>query len=157
MEIIFTKKEEGQHLINCKREDGTETWMKLSSFFVLHDLMHFVLENEFGFNSAFYGMIESGVAIADFELPKESRKFELTSEAILAEHLVNLLMIECRQGIFENFEETLLKSLKNNPNLIIPDFLNSERIDTVRNKFHNLADKWEALESENNLLLKFAE
>lgn len=97
MEIIFTKKEEGQHLINCKRIDGTETWMKVSTFFVMHDLMHYALESEFGFNSAFYGMIENGVAISDFELPKENRKFELTQEAILAEHLVNLLLIECTQ------------------------------------------------------------
>lgn len=157
MKIIFTKKEEGQHLINCKRKDGTETWMKLSTFFVMHDLMHFALESEFGFNSAFYGMIENGVAISDFELPKEIRKFELTSEAILAEHLVNLLLIECTQGVFENFEKELSKSVKNNPNLIIPDFLNNVRIDIVRNNFNTLANKWKALETESNLELKLGE
>lgn len=157
MEIIFTKKEEGQHLINCKRKDGTETWMKLSTFFVMHDFMHFALESEFGFTTAFYGMVESGVAITDFELPKENRNFELTSEAILVEHLVNLLLIECTQGVFENFEEALSKSVKNNPDLVIPDFLNNVRIDTVRNNFNNLANKWKALESESNLELKLGE
>lgn len=154
MEIIFTKKEEGQHLINCKRKDGTETWMKLSSFFVMHDLMHFDLESEFRFTTAFYGMIENGVAISDFELPKENRNFELTPEAIFAEHLVNLLLIEATQGVFENFEEEFAKAVKHETEYPKPDVV---KLDVVRKKFGLLTDKWNTFELGNSLELKFGE
>lgn len=60
-------------------------------------------------------------------------------------------------GVFENFEKELSKSVKNNPNLIIPDCLNNVRIDIVRNNFNTLANKWKALESESNLELKLGE
>src|SRR5205809_153857 len=112
MEISFTKRGEEDHIISCKRKDGTTTWMHSSSFFVQHDLCHYAVETVLGLRNAFYGMLADGTDITDFELPKEERNIALSTEALLAEHLVNILMIDRNQGRIEDITEQLKNSFQ---------------------------------------------
>ena len=106
MEISFTRNGINNHIISCRRMDGTVTWMQIDSFFIIHDLCHYAVESILELNNAFYGMLASGTAITDFELPKEKRTFRLTEEAIFTEQIVNLLTIEYSQGPMEDFLDT---------------------------------------------------
>jgi hypothetical protein len=54
---------------------------------------------------AFFGMQANGTDITEFELPKDQRRIELTSEALFAEHLVNLFMVDYTQGRMDNLLE----------------------------------------------------
>lgn len=157
MEIRFTKRKEVKHVISCKRKDGSETWMNISSFFVLHDLCHFAVENNLKWKKAFYGMLASGTDINNFELPKEQRTFQLTDEAIQAEHLVNLFVIEYNQGRFENFRTTIENVYKQNGQNEEPPVLSDETIEEIRNSFEGLVTQWNGIEEGNTMSLIFEE
>ena len=110
MEILFTKTGLDEDVLSCKRKDGTVTWTHVSRFFILHDLCHYVVEDSLLLKKAFFGMLANGTDITEFELPKDQRRIELTSEALFAENLVNLLVIDYTQGRMDNllgiFRET---------------------------------------------------
>jgi hypothetical protein len=72
---------------------------------MLHDLGHYAIETVLNLRHAFFGMVTAGTDINDFDLPKEQRNFQLSDEAIFAEHLVNLLVIDYTQGRMDNFVE----------------------------------------------------
>jgi hypothetical protein len=154
MEISFVKKKEGKHIISCRRKGGTETWTHITPFFVLHDLCHYAVETNLKMKSAFYGMLAAGTSISDFELPKEQRPFELTDEALLAEHLVNLLTIEHSQGKLNNFTEMFSASYKR-PGEDFLSMLKHGKLEEIRKDFQQLADRWNALEEESVLKLDF--
>lgn len=154
MEISFTKRDEGKHIISCKRKNGTETWMYITSFFVIHDICHYAVETKLGMKSAFYGMLAAGTSISDFELPKEQRSFSLTEEAICAEHLVNLLTIEYTQGRMDSFTEMFTNSYKMADELFI-SMLKNRKLGEIRNDFEHLAHQWNELEAGGKLKLDF--
>lgn len=155
MEINFTKKPGSEHIISCKRIDGSVTWMKSSSFFVTHDICHYAVETTLRLKKAFYGMLAGGTSINDFELPKEQRTFELTDEALLAEHLVNLLVIEYNQGRVENFADTIRTSYEIKDEVLAE--LKNGGTDKIRDYFRSLMEKWNGIKVEETLQLEFAE
>ncbi|MEP6700297.1 MAG: hypothetical protein ABJA85_03240 [Bacteroidota bacterium] len=157
MEISFTKNSGKSHIISCRRNDGTVTWMQNSSFFITHDLCHYALETKLGLKKAFYGMLAAGTDINDFELPKDQRTFQLTEEAILAEQMVNLLTIEYSQGRIENFVSMLNEICHRDTNLSkLPD-IKTETLDEIRNLYNGLMNQWVLLPEEETMILKFEE
>ena len=111
MEICFTKKEDDKHVLSCKRKDGTVTWINADEFFLRHDILHYAVETVLNFKWAFYGMITKGIVITDFDQPKNKRNTDFSNEALLAEHIVNLIMIETREGLFDDFNCKLKESI----------------------------------------------
>ena len=157
MEISFTKRGSKNHIISCKRKNGTVTWMHSSSFFITHDLCHYAVETKLSLKKAFYGMLADGTDINDFELPKEQRPFQLTEEAIIAEHLVNLLTIEYSQGRMENFIQTLKEGyIKENYVSESPE-IEPEKIDDTRNLFEKLMKQWALVPEGDTMTLNFTE
>lgn len=157
MEISFTKNSGKSHIISCRRNDGTVTWMQNSSFFITHDLCHYAMETKLGLKKAFYGMLAAGTDINDFELPKDQRTFPLTEEAILAEQMVNLLTIEYSQGRIENFVSMLNEICHRDTNLSnLPD-IKTETLDEIRNLYNVLMNRWILLPEEETMILKFEE
>ena len=156
MEILFTKTGLDEDVLSCKRKDGTVTWMHLSKFFILHDLCHYTIETILSLRKAFFGMLANGTAITEFELPKEERPFELTPEALFAEHLVNLVVIDFTQGRMDNligiFKETYDDAGDNLINLI-----NEERLEDIRKKYASLIQQWRSLPERETLKLIFEE
>lgn len=157
MEISFTKGGNKNHIISCNRKNGTSTWMHSSSFFITHDLCHYAVETKLALKKAFYGMLEGGIDINDFELPKGQRMFQLTEEAIFAEHMVNLLTIEYSQGRIENFIQTLKEGYIKENNASTPPEIEPEKINDIRNLFEGLMNKWTLLPEGDTLILNFTE
>ena len=157
MEILLTKKENNQNVLSCKRKDGSITWKKITPFFVLHDICHYVVEKMIPLKNAFYGMVAAGTAISDFELPRDNRNFILTEEAIYAEHLVNLLAIEYAQGKMENLAEVFADICKKQFGTALQGLLNKEKLDAVREIHKKLMEKWDSLPEKENMRLNFEE
>ena len=153
MEILFTKNISGDHILSCKRKNGSVSWKHVSSFFIIHDLCHFAVETLMPLKKAFYGMVAAGTDISDFDLPKDQRKFELTEEALFAEQLVNMLTIEYSQGRMENFIEifTSINDAGSNKALPIDDIL----LEKTRNLFNQLIQKWNSLKDSETMTLSF--
>ena len=95
LNLKFTKSG-SECLIAYTRADGSATWDKTHNFFVDHDLTHLAVESIFGFNSAFFGLIEAGRTIQSFEekSPNDHRHPQFPEQAYLTEivvgHLDNL-------------------------------------------------------------------
>jgi hypothetical protein len=157
MEIRFLKKENDRHVITCTRKDGTSTWMNLDSFFLRHDLLHYAVETTMQFKSAFYGMIANGISITDFELPKEQRNIEFSEEALLAEHIVNLIMVESREGKFDDFDTKLRESLNQNKYFLNVALLTGEQPELIHAKYDLLIQQWNSLRTGENITLHFEE
>lgn len=142
-------------MLHCTRPDGSATWLPLTPFFVLHDLCHYAVETTLGYTQAFYGMLAAGTDIRQFELPKDQRPFELTPQALQAEQLVNLLVIEYAQGRMEDFLDQLETVNRNNEDRQAPAMITAAELESVRQLFGQLAERWQALPENESLVLNF--
>lgn len=155
MKIIFKKHNERKNSIHCVRDDGTETWMEADPFFVMHDLMHYAVETELGLKTGFYGLLESGIDITDFNKPREERNFVMTEEALASESLVNLLLIEYNQGTVDNFNTLLNEAYQTNDYPYQPPAISNTQHDMIMENFKSLTSAWHLLEYKNTLELSF--
>ena len=157
MEISFTKKGVNTQIISCRRMDGTITWMHIDSFFIIHDICHYAVESALKFKNAFYGMLASGIAIADFEMPKEKRTFHLTEEAIYTEQIVNLLTIEYSQRPMENFLDTLNEICHKMAIPLALTVLDQTKLLQIRLSVELLMKRWDLLPEGETITLIFEE
>jgi hypothetical protein len=157
MEIKITKNLSGDYVLSCKRNDGTETWKHVSNFFIIHDICHYAAETVIPLNNAFFGMVTAGTDIENFDLPKEQRNFQLPEEAILAEHLVNLLTIEVTQGKMENFLEVFSGIYEEHVGTKLYRMVTENKLEEIRNKITDLLQQWNLLEETKTLTLLFKE
>jgi len=155
MEIRIIRKQNGHGMLHCTRENGSATWLPLTPFFVIHDLCHYAVETTLGLRHAFYGMLAAGTDIRDFELPRDQRPFELTPEALQAEQLVNLLVIEYSQGWMENFLEELDQVNRMNNDRQQPVSLDEPTLEKIRVAFNMLTERWHSLSENESLVLNF--
>ena len=154
MEISFIKSENDQHIISCKRKDGSVTWMHNSRFFIMHDLIHYSVETTLNLRTAFYGMLSSGTDIRDFNVPKERRTVQLSNEAIFAEQMVNLLGIEHTQGRIENFIQLLMDACRKDAIKILPDLKETD-LNKIRISVEQLMQQWNDLIPGETIILIF--
>ncbi len=158
MKIIIHKKQGKASILTIVRDDGSSTWSKLYVGMETHDLCHFAVESILAFKNAFFGIINRGFEISDFELPKDQRPFEvqpanLHSEALITEHLVNLLEVELlNSGTNEDFLPQLEGILKEN-NLEKPSNIDENSLAKIRQCYHDLVAKWQQLPPENTIEL----
>ncbi|MEO0573450.1 MAG: hypothetical protein AAF039_17240 [Bacteroidota bacterium] len=101
MEIQFKKLINKPSTLTCVRIDGPTTWIKLYPGIEAHDLAHYAVETALEFQDAFYGMVAKGSNMEDFELPRDIRPEtvlpqNLSEEALITEHLVNLIMTKAQ-------------------------------------------------------------
>ena len=54
-------------ILSITRNDGSTTWSKLHRGLETHDLAHYAVESTLRFSKAFYGIINEGYNISDFE------------------------------------------------------------------------------------------
>ena len=147
-------------VLTIQRTDGSSTWAKLHRGLETHDLAHFAVESKLGYTHAFYGIIDKGYNIGDFELPREQRPIEvrpenLHKEAIITEHIVNLLEIELlNSGWNDNFLSELKIILTDN-GLSFPEHLNDDTLNEIRTTYHDLYNKWLVLEEGQEISLDF--
>ena len=156
MEILFTKTGLDEDILSCKRKDGTQTWMHVSKFFILHDLCHYAVETTLSLKRAFFGMLANGTDITDFGLPKEQRTIELTSETLFAEHLVNLIVIDNTQGRMNNLIE-VFKETYYDAGTALLNSINEGKLEDVRNNYASLIQQWQSVPERESLKLLFEE
>jgi len=157
MEIKLTKNASGDHILSCKRNDGTITWKHVSNFFISHDICHYAVETVVPLNNAFFGMVAAGTDIENFDLPKDQRNFQLGEEAILAEHLVNLLTIEISQGKMENLLEVFSGIYEEHVGTKLYQLITEIKLEEIRHKLSDLVQKWRLLEETKTMTLIFNE
>jgi len=155
MEISFTKKELNKHVITCKRNDGSVTWMQSDDFFVRHDLMHYAVETTLNFRNGFYGILDSGINISDFEIPEKRRTFNLSTEALHAESLVGLISTELSQGNFESLQDTIDEMYTINYPAVKAPAIDNASISQIKQKYHELILDWLKLPQNQKLVLQF--
>ena len=99
LKIILKKSIKKSSVLTITRSDGSSTWSKLYKGLETHDLAHYAVEKTLCFKHAFYSIIDNGFNISDFAAPRQQRPFAVRSEnlhteAIVTEHIVNLLEVE---------------------------------------------------------------
>ena len=156
MEILFTKTGSDADVLSCKRKDGTVTWTHVSRFFILHDLCHYAVEDSLLLKKAFFGMLANGTDITEFELPKDQRRIELTSEALFAEHLVNLLVIDYTQGRMDNLLEIFRETYEEAGSDLLK-YITEDKVEDIRKNYAVLVQQWRSVPERENLKLIFEE
>ena len=155
MLLRITKNYGKPHIILYRRDDGSETWMYADDFFVRHDLSHYCLEKNLGYTRAFMGMLNQGMDVKDFEDRAKRKQITVTREALYAENMANLFLIEITQGNFENFNLMSKESFESwNKEYPAPVLLENE-INMIRGSLRDLLRSWHQLPAGNTMELLF--
>ena len=118
------------------------------------------MEYNLKFPKAFYGLLNEGFTVADFELPKDKRPFDvkpenLKPEAIIAEHIVNLLEVELMNSGFNTIFLDELATILNSNGFEFPANLNITALNKIRTTYHNLVNRWSVLNDNQSLEINF--
>ena len=155
MEIIFKKREGKKNIISYQRAGLPDYWLEADDFLILHDLSHYAIETQLGYQSAFWGLIKSGVNPSIFENKEARDQVLISNEAWYAESLANLFLIELAQGAFDNFnvvfQESIIQLNKNIPELQ----LTIEQVNGIRIYYSQLVKEWKQLEPNQAMKLSF--
>jgi len=160
IKIALKKGIQKPSILTIYRSDGSLTWSKLHKGLETHDLAHYAVESTLKFTKAFYGIIDEGYTIQDFEAPKAQRKTavqpeHLHPEALITEHIVNLLEVELlNSGLNTNFIEDLNSILQEN-DLTFPKALSFEVLLKIRETYHHLYNQWLILNENEELNISF--
>lgn len=157
--IRLTKRPDGAVLLELRREDGTTTWQKrigpTAEFFAIHDLTHYAVETELGFDRAFYGLVADGWDLSDFGTPWP--RGPLPPEALPAEVIVGCLDTarasaapltadDCNASAAAYFAGAGGPS---------PVAVTDQALDRVRSRLSDLVWRWHALGLRETLELAF--
>lgn len=155
MQLQITKFSGKKNVVKYIRDNGTETWMYSDDFFVLHDLSHYALEKVLGYATAFCGMLNSGISIQDFEDMDKRKAILITKEAVYAENMANLFLMETAQGGFADMN-TVIKQAHETVDTKYPaPVLTAVEINTIRTYLSTLVAQWKALGVGHTLQLNF--
>jgi len=155
MIVEIKKGHDGPSSLTCIRADGTRTWGRVQSFFPIHDLTHFAVESVLEFREAFFGLIDAGWSVDDFQAKGVAARLPL--EAIWAESIVGLFDLERGTGTewsAPEFNEALLASLRAQGATGFRPVTDDElaRARALRNE---LKGRWEALAPGETLAVPF--
>jgi hypothetical protein len=156
VKLQFVKNEGKPHVIRYYRDDGTQTWMQADDFFIRHDLSHFAVESTLGYKTAFYGMINAGTELSDFTDREKRAALVLTREAVHAESLANLFLMDLSQGRVEDFDKMQQQAMTTSFSGTQPVSLSHEQINAVRKALSGLLLQWRKLSAGQSLLLEIA-
>jgi len=155
MKLQLTKNSDKPHVIKYIRDNGTETWMYSDDFFVLHDLSHYAIEKTLKYTTAFYGMLNNGMAIQDFEDRDKRNALLISDEACYAENMANLFLMEITQGDFEDFNTVSGEAfIAINQKFSLPVLKDAE-IKNIRIYLKQLILQWKDLPVGSSLQLTF--
>ncbi len=148
--LVSFRKETGRPpVFTFRRSDGSTVWSKLGSLPIEYDLAHYVAEKSLGFTQAFFGLLDEGFAIEDFDLPRGKRPTALLPanlplESLQIEYIVNLLQTEQRCGPSPEFRALLTQGLTTS-GLPYPDQLTEDVLNQIREDYQTLIEKWYSL------------
>ena len=153
MMLEIARHDDKPHTISYRRDNGTCTWMPADDFFVRHDLSHYAVEKKLGYTKAFMGMVNNGMEIKDFEDREKRNKMIISKDAMYAEHMANLFLMEIAQGEFDNFNQVVAETFKSvNPELAPPVLSNGE-LTVIRKFLQELYKTWNELPVDKTMSL----
>ncbi|HVF40255.1 MAG TPA: hypothetical protein VM939_10170 [Gemmatimonadaceae bacterium] len=143
--IRFTKGRDGPNTLSCVRPDGSTTWSKVSDFFPVHDLTHYVVETTLGLDDAVYGLIRSGWSISDFESPGAASR--TPPGAILAEVMVGPLQREVlmRHGASAADYNQEVSAAMDGLGQSARRAVTADEFSTMQSRLRELMSEWKAL------------
>ncbi|HSC38113.1 MAG TPA: hypothetical protein VLD19_09590, partial [Chitinophagaceae bacterium] len=104
---------------------------------------------------AFMGMLNKGMDIKDFEDRSKRSATQLTHQAVYAENMANLFLMELAQGRLEDFNAVLASAFHPMGTTAQPIRLFDEQLDAIRNLFGQLLNDWRELPFGETLVLEF--
>jgi len=161
LQIKIKKEHNKPSTLSCTREDGSITYSKLQVGFEIHDIAHYIVEQQLQLKNSFYGLLSQGYQISDFMLPKEKRPEalqpkNLPPEVLITEHLVNLLTIDFMQSDNEiDILKALAGILKDN-GLILSKKVGEEKIILIQKELAVLMSQWNKLTRNETLEMAFS-
>ncbi|MEX0289041.1 MAG: hypothetical protein AB3N14_08000 [Flavobacteriaceae bacterium] len=160
MLLRFKKGKGGPGTLSCLRADGSSSYTKLHPDIELHDIIHYVVETELGFNNAFYGLVASGFDIDDFALPRDQRPkalmpANLPLEAHQAEHLVNLIQIDMSDAQDPNDFLKMAEEIFRDKDIDFPRQLTPESLVKIHTRLRELQFRWNSIGEGELLELEF--
>ena len=155
MTLQITKNVGKPHLVLYRRDNGSETWMHADDFFVLHDMGHYAIEKTLGYKTAFFGMINNGMDVGDFENREKRKQIPLTDEAVWAENMANLFLIEQLQGEFEDFNQTFSEAIRKKHDGVEPPVLGEMDLRSIRNELRSSISAWKSAIPGTRFFLEF--
>ena len=159
LRLQFKKQKDGSAVLTCFRTDGTSTFTKIRPGLEVHDLAHYVVETALGFKKAFYGLINQGYTVPDFELPRGQRPIalipeNLPTESLQTEFIVNQLQIELYNSGKQQDFIPLLQQAMANRNVAFPTVLTSDKVPAMRQELSALVSRWLALPAGESMTLE---
>jgi hypothetical protein len=157
LKIEFTKQKDGSAILRCTRADGSVSWQKqerkYAAFFPLHDLTHYAVEAELGFERGFYGLIAEGWDIA--ETTGKTARGSLPNETLEVEYLVSAFSAERASGTATTATEfnELAATFARANEMPQPRQLTEQELALVRSRFNDLAMQWRNLAPGSTLKL----
>jgi hypothetical protein len=129
--------------------------MAADEFLVRHDLSHYSLEKTLGYSTAFMGILNQGGEIKDFEDRIKRKSMLLSDQAVWAENMANLFLMENAQGRLEDFNLVLTTSFNPMGTGARCPQLSTGQLDEVRILFARLLEDWQVLPPGQTLVLEF--
>ena len=157
--IALTRRTDGAVVFSLRRPDGTTTWQKragpTAEFFAVHDLTHYAVETELGFERAFYGLVAEGWALTDFGTPWP--RGPLPPQALPAEVIVGCFDAARAAGerLTADACNTSTASYFANAGLPPPVSVTDEALDRIRARLSELVWRWQALTPGETLELEW--
>ena len=155
MQLRITKHSDKPNTLLYERDDGTETWMGADEFFVRHDLSHYALEKSLGYTTAFMGMLNKGMEVKDFEDRQKRKSLLLTDEAVYAENMANLFLMELVQGEVPDFNVLVAEAFVRMGTAYPPPRLTPGQLSRIRNLLRRLLEEWRRLPTGQTMSLLF--
>lgn len=167
MRILVTKGK-GTDRIEAQRVDGTVARSSVTHKGpIAHDLVHFVVETEFGFDSGFWGLVAAGhepdtiaemAKAAGHASAKRAEKPDTDFvAAIQAERIVECFEAESWSRGSDNGSLRAMAEAGCDQSLVDVPQLSDEGIDRARARLAELAAQWAALPVGNSLVLDWPE
>ncbi len=134
MFVEFSRKKSGSVVMKITRNNGSETWSKLRRGMEDHDLAHIAVENELKLKKGFFGLIDKGAEITDFEDKDKQPVIHLESNQ--TEYLVNHLQVEYRSSKDTFDLLSTLKETLESREIPMMSNLSQDVIDNIRTSYH---------------------
>lgn len=155
MLLRITKNYGKPHIILYRRDDGSETWMNADDFFVRHDISHYCIEKNLGYKTAFMGMLNNGMDVKDFEDRAKRKQITVSQEALYAENIANLFLMEIAQRNFDNFNQVAKQSFESWNKEFTAPVLSEDEINRIRKSLKALLQSWNTLAPGKTMELAF--
>lgn len=152
MQVEFSKKRDGEVVMTIVRNDGSKTWSKLRRGMEDHDLAHIAVERELNVSNGFFGLVNKGADINDFENKEKQPTIDLESNQI--EYLVNHLQVDYRNEDGPLDILNVLADTLSNRDIPMIVGLTNDKIDKIRLSYHQMIKELAAIEVGDKLVYK---